>query len=800
MTPDIATATISPTGIHSADPWLDLSPAGDAGQRRMAVAYVSVVENDPEPSGVREAIRLRLGNAHDLRPDLVLDESVETYLYPPVLCWAGGDHCAVFWARGRAEEWSLEGRLVAADGDHCRPLLSLADAGRRYHNPRCAADNAGRIWLTWEEHAGRDVRVMVRSFQGDRWSDAAVISDPACNAYDPQVAISSDGTAWLAWTEYREGVYRVACRPMEGAKPGRRQTIPCGQVHSHYPAVAADGGRLYVTWLTCDGPDTDRAEAFWVRTPLRRHVQSFWSRPQRLHLACLEDGKWLEPDTAPAGGGGVVPVQRATFSAPVVDEAGTVWILARRFRSVPGQAVKSVIQAVTWHEGGWQEPSDLMDEVEGGEDRALSCAIADGRLWVVYQRDDRALTCNWDYLPGLSEIRLASVELSAVGNRRQPMRPMAAADAALRPLSQLHPARTTASLDNGKKTYSLVFGQIHRHTDLSPCGKQEGTPDWQHDLHYRHAMDVQGESFGACTDHGFSMDAHDWRRTMKMAAFYNRAGCFVALPGEEWTSSGPRPVWRYYGHLNVYHLDEMQEMLNSRVVTERTPWQIWRKLDPQRSLTIPHHPADKMHPYDWSAYDPAFVPVVEIFQDGRGSSEHPGCIGTTSAERVGDPSCYVQSALSAGAKLGFIGGGDHFGVALAGLYVTELTRKGVLEALRARRCFATTGCQAFLDFRVNDALMGEEITAPGAGATRTISASARAPSPVKRMVLVRNGEDISSAEGGQLTYTDDTDLEPQVYYYVRVEFENGELAWSSPVWVVPRVGCAPCGAGMIEED
>ena len=125
----------------------------------------------------------------------------------------------------------------------------------------------------------------------------------------------------------------------------------------------------------------------------------------------------------------------------------------------------------------------------------------------------------------------------------------------------------------------------------------------------------------------------------------------------------------------------------------------------------------------------------------------------------------------------------HTGVALAGLYVTEITREGIMEALRARRCFATTGCQAFLDFRVNDALMGEEITLAEAGAARAISAPAEGPSPVKRMVLVRNGEDISSAEGGRLTYTDDTDLEAEAYYYVRVEFEDRELAWSSPVWV-----------------
>jgi len=269
---------------------------------------------------------------------------------------------------------------------------------------------------------------------------------------------------------------------------------------------------------------------------------------------------------------------------------------------------------------------------------------------------------------------------------------------------------------------------------------------------------------------------------MKMAAFYNRAGSFVALPAEEWTSSGPWPFWRFYGHLNVYHLDELQEVLNSRDITERTPWQIWHKLDPERSLTIPHHPADSIHPYDWSAYDPAFVPVVEIFQDPRGNAEYPGCIASPATGLVEDPACYVQGALATGAKLGFIGGGDHTGVALAGLYVTELTRKGIFEALRARRCFATTGCQAFLDFRVNDAMMGREITVPD-GTPRTITATARGPAPVSNMVLVRNNEDILSVDDDRLTFTDDTDPAPLLYYYVRVEFEDGELAWSSPVWV-----------------
>ena len=42
----------------------------------------------------------------------------------------------------------------------------------------------------------------------------------------------------------------------------------------------------------------------------------------------------------------------------------------------------------------------------------------------------------------------------------------------------------------------------------------------------------------------------------------------------------------------------------------------------------------------------------------------------------------------------------------AGIYATELTREAILEAVRARRVYATTGCRAILRFHLGSVTMG----------------------------------------------------------------------------------------------
>ena len=115
---------------------------------------------------------------------------------------------------------------------------------------------------------------------------------------------------------------------------------------------------------------------------------------------------------------------------------------------------------------------------------------------------------------------------------------------------------------------------------------------------------------------------------------------------------------------------------------------------------------------DWNYHDPDYQTVVEIFQC-RGSCEYAGCPLKPRIVRA----CRAATCSTApkrGYKMGFIASGDHnsMGIGVAALYVREISRQGIIEALKARRCFATTGERMFADFRVNGRLMGEELQTP----------------------------------------------------------------------------------------
>ena len=81
----------------------------------------------------------------------------------------------------------------------------------------------------------------------------------------------------------------------------------------------------------------------------------------------------------------------------------------------------------------------------------------------------------------------------------------------------------------------------------------------------------------------------------------------------------------------------------------------------------------------------------------------------------------------------------------------EFTREAVFDAIRARRCYATTGKRIIVDFRIDDHWMGEEFKS-------------------------RNAPHIAVKVVGTAPPRD-TD-----WYYVRVIQQDFEMAWD-PIWI-----------------
>jgi hypothetical protein len=116
-----------------------------------------------------------------------------------------------------------------------------------------------------------------------------------------------------------------------------------------------------------------------------------------------------------------------------------------------------------------------------------------------------------------------------------------------------------------------------------------------------------------------------------------------------------------------------------------------------------------------------------------------------------------------------------------------LTRDSFVEALRARRVFATMDKHAQLVLTANGHLMGERFDNSGALALTVHfanDAGKRAASvAIMEGVPGRKGEVTQLAAVPELTFTPAPGAH---FYYVKLTQDDGNVIWSAPVWVDQR--------------
>jgi hypothetical protein len=117
----------------------------------------------------------------------------------------------------------------------------------------------------------------------------------------------------------------------------------------------------------------------------------------------------------------------------------------------------------------------------------------------------------------------------------------------------------------------------------------------------------------------------------------------------------------------------------------------------------------------------------------------------------------------------------------------QLTREALVTALRRRRTYATTGARMLLDFQIDDLAMGSE----GEVDRATCRATIHAVAPLESVEIVKDGAVVWKQEVDGLDVTvsweDPTAPVNEHYYYLHVVQKDGQRAWSSPIWVRPRI-------------
>jgi hypothetical protein len=363
---------------------------------------------------------------------------------------------------------------------------------------------------------------------------------------------------------------------------------------------------------------------------------------------------------------------------------------------------------------------------------------------------------------------------------------------------------------------NIFWGDLHQHTTMGKDANR--APEWV----FQRNQDVDGFDFAAVSIHdlfeywGIPAGPDELDYLQKLTEKYNDTGRFVTFHGYEWTNL-PQ------GHRNIYFAPGETPVLFSYDKV-KSPDALSTSLAGKRYMAIPHHSAWRFmysnSPFNWGPPDWEEARLVEIYSKHGSSDYFEGpfpihhdvtpffiyLMGATSNRAHQGNGSYVREALAGGYKLGITAGGDNhwarggksFGAGITRDYphglqaviATDLSRASLYEAMWQRHTYGTTGVRIIIDFKVNGSLMGSEITA-GKVSPPLIYYMVKGTAPVRIIEVWKysksKGYEAFNFEGGGKMDAEgqfsEGSFKEDSFYFMKVVQEDGNLAWSSPVWV-----------------
>ena len=703
----------------------------------------------------------------------------------------GGGRAMVVWSEREGANWHLKAR--AYDGSRFSAVETLTSGAGSNLFHRAASDGKGGVHVAWQSWRGGRSEIYLRSYANGRWGAETALGDsrrPArANDWSPAVTVAPNGNVYVAWDGYARGAYNIYMREIRAGQPGPLLEVTSSNRFHAHPSLAADArNRVWIAWD--EGPENWGKDTGFL---LAGGTGLYEARTVR--VAVYANGQWMAPLRQPED---VVPYSyRRYFHSPrlACDTTGRVWLAAR-----PRTASK--LPTSLWAAGGkwevavteysgdrWSELSILPESVGRNEGELQLAPGANGAMYAAWVTDQRLFGGpNFAAFPRNNEILAAKLDAPAgpaPALAPRTAEPPAGLPSEPREREQLAALRSHAIRANGK-TYRVYRGDMHRHTDISMDGAGDGSL-WDA---YRYAMDAANMDYFVVTDHQSGQQEYTWWRIDKSADMFHVPGFFTALYGTERSLSYPN------GHRNLVFAKRGVPILPITPEEQKssTGPRLYPYLRQWNGIATSHTSHTNMGT-DWRDNDPALEPVVEIFQGARTSAEHEGAplspTGKHSELHAGGdrPLGYVWYAWQKGYKLGVQASSDHVSThtSYACVIAENASRETLLDALRARHTYAATS-NILMDYKLTaGGATGLQGDAVKSASLPEIAASIRGTGPLDKVVVVRDNQYVYSQEpqgdSFELRFKE-TSLTPgEHYYYVRVRQKDGNMAWSSPVWI-----------------
>jgi hypothetical protein len=766
-------------------------------------------------------------------------------IHRPAIACDGSGAIWVVWSQVSDKDvMDLHAQCVVDGKVRGKPVtLATSPAGDVFAD--AGTDAAGRVWVAWQSFRNGQSDIFARCYDPSavKWGEEIQVTSNQAGDWEPRLAFAGK-TAAIAFDSSRNGNFDVYLAQIAGGKVTLKQITKTPFYEGRASIAAApDGGSYWIAWERgkqlwakntrgvsgSTGLNARKAVdvvrfdvASGTITPLADPSAALKAAALKTAAAPARKGKKAQPAApkkakkAPKAAGGVLNLPEVA-----TDGAGNVWIAARRSR---GKLWTISLVRYDAKQKAWSAPAVLPDSSFSQDRRCQTARDANGALWLAWPSDKR--TSNKARTSGVYLAKVDSSLALAVPPTSSPAATATAAAPAT-PIARWGddtPERTRADRHVWKvdgKTYYLYWGDFHRHTDISNCRVVE---DGCIVDQFRYAYDIGLMDFLGTSDHtdaGKPYDPYEWWCNQKLADVFYAPSFFNSFYVYEREQKWP------WGHRNVIFPERGGPVIYiKRALYKSMPWsktlpagaggaditpmELWKLLRTNgMDVTIISHTGATGMGTDWDKYgkiDHAVENLVEIYQGARVSYE-----GTNTPQpTVGFPKGkklqadahgsvktgkgfgkynkgVYQNALRNGYNLGVFANSDHISThtSFGGVYTESFTRKGILDALNARRTIAGTD-KIFIEFTCNGHLLGrifETADKP------KLTVRVRGTAPLRAVTIVRNEMNIrrtvpkTKTTDLDVTFTDEEPIKGVNRYYVRVEQVDGNMGWASPVWV-----------------
>jgi Bacterial Ig domain len=377
-----------------------------------------------------------------------------------------------------------------------------------------------------------------------------------------------------------------------------------------------------------------------------------------------------------------------------------------------------------------------------------------------------------------------------------------------------------ASVSAGNWPYTVYYGSFHGQTNDSDGGGAIGscsssqpaqTGAYGPDAAFPYAKNV-GLDFFANTDHNHYFDGSSstntagsataakarYQRGLSIAADYTSANPgFLALYGMEWgvISNG--------GHLNIFNSNELfsweynasNELFGDRYIAKSDYATLYSVMRAQGLIGQFNHPDDTgqfiINGTDmaYSADGDEVMVMSEVmntsaFSSNTTETETSRSSYETAWKKLLERGFHVAPATNQDNHCANWGASYTNRTAVLIPTGTALSKASLVEALKARRVFATMDKYSQLIFSANGKIMGERFDNSG-----SVSLNVGFYNPNGRTVVSteiwegvpgRNGTVTQLANTATATITPATGKH---FYYAKVTQDDGKVLWSAPIWV-----------------